>query len=224
MAKKKNGQFRLCIDFRRLNSLTKKLVHPLPNIEDCLETLSGKKFFSQIDFASGFWQIPMEPSSKELTAFRTEDGLFHFRRMPFGLTNAPATFQRMMNAIFAGLKGLNLQVFIDDVCIATNTWQEHLAMLTKVFVLVIKSKLKLQGSKCTFGADKVIFLGHLISAEGIKQEPDKLKALEKLPPPTDTTGVKRILGFTGFYRKFVPNFAMIVAPLTDLTRKNCKFV
>lgn len=102
---KKNGEHRLCIDFRPLNAVTKKWVHPLPNIEDCLDTLSGKKFFSQIDFSSGFWQIPMDDKSKELTAFRTEDGQFQFKRMPFGLCNAPASFQKIVNATLAGLKG-----------------------------------------------------------------------------------------------------------------------
>lgn len=219
LAKKKNGELRLCIDFRKLNDMTKKLVYPLPNIEECLESLSGKKYFSQLDFASGFWQIPMANNSKELTAFRTEDGLFQFTRMPFGLTNAPASFQRTMNAMLSGLKGLNLQVFIDDVCLASHNWQEHLDLLEKVFKLVIKSNLKLQGAKWTFGAASVTFLGHKITENGIQQEPEKLKALTQLPPPEDCKGVKRVLGMFFYYRKFVPNFAMIAEPLTDLTRK-----
>lgn len=161
LAKKKNGEKRLCIDFRKLNEQTKKIVYPLPNIEDCLETLSGKRYFSQLDMASGFW--PMENNSKQLTAFRTEDGLYQFTRMPFGLTNAPASFQRMINALFAGLIGLNLQVFIDDVCIATETWEEHLSIQSKVFKTISDANLTLKGEKCLFGASKIIFLGHEIS-------------------------------------------------------------
>lgn len=223
LAKKKNGEKRLCIDFRKLNDQTKKVVYPLPNIDDCLDTLSGKKYFSQLDMASGFWQIAMDDKSKELTAFRTEDGLYQFKRMPFGLTNAPASFQRMINAVFAGLKGINLQVFIDDICIATNTWEEHLAMLRKVFTAVINAKLTLKGEKCLFGASKIIFLGHEISSEGIKQDPAKLAALTALKPPKDKEGVRRFLGMSGYYRKFVNNFATIATPLTELTRKSTTF-
>lgn len=223
LAKKKSGELRLCIDFRRLNNSTKKLVYPLPNIEDCLETLAGKTYFSLIDFAHGFWQIPVEPASRELTAFRTEDGLFHFKRMPFGLTNAPASFQRMVNALLSGLKGVNLQVFIDDICIATKTWDEHLKLLEQILKVVIKSNLRIKSNKCTFGARKIVFLGHEISEEGIKQEPEKLKALLQLAPPTDANGVRRALGMFSYYRKFVPSFALMAEPLTRLTKKNATF-
>lgn len=217
LAKKKTGDWRLCIDFRRLNDLTKKTVYPLPLIEDCLDTLCGKNYFSQLDFASGFWQIPMDPSSKELTAFRTEDGLFQFTRMPFGLTNAPASFQKMINILLSGVKGLNVQVFIDDVCIATNTWSEHKELLSQIFKLIIQANLKLKISKCLFGASRDVFLGHEISSEGIKQDPNKLKALVQLPSPKDVSGVRRFLGMCSYYRKFVPRFAMIADPLVKLT-------
>lgn len=109
LIRKKTGDYRLCIDFRKLNSLTKKFVYPLPHIEDCIDTLAGKTYFSLIDFSSGFWQVLLDEESRELTAFKTEDGLFHFRRMPFGLANAPSSFQRMVNAMFAGLRGVDLR-------------------------------------------------------------------------------------------------------------------
>ena len=117
---KKDGSTRFCADFRKLNDHTKKLAYPLPNVEECLDTLADKCYFSQIDFASGFWQISMDEKSKELTAFRTEGGLWQFKRMQFGLTNAPASIHMMINAVLAGPKGPELQVFIDDVCIATH--------------------------------------------------------------------------------------------------------
>ena len=201
------------------------MVYPLPNIDECLETLSGKRYFTQLDFRSGFWQIAMDESSKELTAFRTEDGLYQFRRMPFGLTNAPATFQKMINTVLAGLKGMNLQVFIDDVCIATKSWSEHLAILQQTLETIIDANLKIKADKCVFGASTIKFLGHEISETGIRQDPEKLKALLQLPQPTDTKGVKRALGMFSYYRKFVPNFAMLLAePLTNLTRKGVEFV
>jgi len=165
--------------------MTKKVVYPLPNIEECLDTLSGKKYFSTIDFASGFWQIAMAEDAKEKTAFRTEDGQFQFTKMPFGLTNAPASFQKMINGVVAGLKGLNLQVFIDDVCIATETWEEQLVMLAKLFQAVMKVDLRIKPEKCIIGANRVIFLGHEISGEGIRQDPGKLTALSNIPQPTD---------------------------------------
>lgn len=223
LAKKKSGDYRLCIDFRKLNNVTKKTSYPLPNIDDCLDTICGMNYYTKLDFASGFWQIRMGDSSKEMTAFRTEDGLFQFKRMPFGLTNAPASFQRMMNALVAGLKGLHLQVFIDDVCIATKNWAEHISTLDKFLKVVIKSNLKLKASKCIFGAAKIVFLGHEISKQGIRQDPDKLKAIEKLPQPTNPKEVQRVMGLLNYYRKFVPNFAILAEPLTRLTRKNVEF-
>lgn len=223
LTKKKTGGKRLCIDLRKLNEATKKVVYPLPHIDDCIETLSGKRYFSSLDMASGFWQIPMAPESRELTAFRTEDGLFQFKRMPFGLTNAPASFQKMANAIFAGLKGVNLQVFIDDICVATNTWEEHLSSLNQVFWAVRKANLKLKAEKCIFGASRIIFLGHEISEHGIRQDPSKLAAIAKLPAPTDREGVRRFLGMSGYYRRFVPGFSIIAAPLIELTRSKTVF-
>lgn len=224
LVKKKNGEVRFCIDFRKLNSMTKKVVYPLPNIEDCLETLSGKNFFSQIYFRSGSWQIAMDDNSKELTTFRTEDGLYHFKRMPFGLTNAPASFQKMINTVLSGLKGINLLVFVDDVCIATKTWGEHLMMLRRLFEEVIKANLKINASKCVFAADKVKFLGQEISEKGIKQDPDKLKALLRLKEPRDAKELKRILGMFSYYWKFVDKFALLAEPLTKLTKKNVDFI
>lgn len=201
LTRKKTGDLRLCIDFRRLNDLTKKSAYPLPNIEDCLDIISGMKYYTKLNFASGFWQIPMEESSRELTAFRTEDGLFQFKRMPFGLTNAPASFQKMMNALVAGMKGLHLlQVFIDDVCIATKDWNEHISSLEKFLKVVIEANLKLKATKCMFGTKKIVFLGHEISADGIRQDPEKLKALDKLPVPSTAKEVQRILGLLSYYR------------------------
>lgn len=181
------------------------------------------RYYSQLDFRSGFWQIPLDDESKELTAFRTEDGLFHFKRMPFGLTNAPSSFQKMMNILLSGLKGLNLQVFIDDICVATKTWEEHVPSLEKLFRLIINANLKLNPNKCLFGTDELTFLGHLISDKGIQQDPDKIRALDKLPTPRDASEVKRVLGLLSYYRKLVHRFAMIAEPLIRLTRKGVKF-
>lgn len=142
MVKKKTGDWRMCVDFRKLNSVTRKDSYPLPNLDECLENLAGNQYFSQIDFASGYWQVPVEKSSQALTAFRVGGELYEFKRLPFGLTNAPATFQRLMNALFAGLKGIQLQIFLDDVCLASPSWEEHLVLLDQVLKIVIKANLK----------------------------------------------------------------------------------
>lgn len=224
LVKKKNGKMRMCIDFRRLNSMTKKSSYPLPNIDECLENLAGKRYFSNLDLASGFWQIPVDESSREYTAFRTEEGLFHFKKMPFGLCNAPASFQKMVNVLFTGLKGMSMQIFIDDICIATYDWNEHLQMLDKIFKLLIQANLKLKADKCTFGAEEVTFLGHILSANGIRQDPEKLKAITCLPPPANVNELYRILGMLGYYRRFVPNYSMLSAPLNNLLKKNVPYV
>lgn len=195
----------------------------MPNAEECLSSLIGNSYFSSLDLASGYWQIKVATRSRELTAFRTDDGLFHFRRMPFGLCNAPASFQKLMNALFAGLKGIHLQVFIDDVCVATTTRNEHLYLLEKVFILLCDANLKLKASKCTFGASHVIFLGHELSADGIRQDPKKLETIDKMPTPVDVKSLRRALGLFNYYRKFVPEFAELSAPLNQLTKKNIPF-
>jgi transposase InsO family protein/transposase-like protein len=224
MVRKKTGEWRMCVDYRRLNSVTKKNSYPLPNIEECLEALAGKAYFSKLDFASGYWQMPVAEGSRELTAFRTGGGLYQFKVMPFGLTNAPASFQRMINLMFAGLKGLKLQVFLDDVCLATETWSEHLELLDNVLKIVIKHNLKLKGSKCAFGLSEITFLGHKVSTVGIMQDPDKLRAFTDLPRPQNVSEVRRVLGAFGYYRRFVYNYSAIAAPIIQLTKNETQFV
>lgn len=161
----------------------------------------------------------MAAASIEYTAFRTSNGLWQFRVMPFGLTNAPASLQKMIDLMFAGLKGETLQTFIDDICLATSTWEEHLNLISKVLTIVVKSNLKLKGEKCQFGVSEMVFLGHRLSNQGIQQDPSKLWALQKLPSPKDKSEVRRVLGAFGYYRRFVPNFAMMVCHLPNLLAK-----
>lgn len=203
--------------------MTKKCSYPLPNTEDCMEPLSGNIFYSQLDMASGFWQIPLSQRAKELTAFRTDEGLYQFKRMPFGLCNAPASFQKLVNGIFAGLKGMQLQTFIDDICIATRTWPEHVKMLEQVFSLLIKSNLKLKPSKCVFGTSQVTFLGHLIDVSGIRADPTKVKAITEMPRPKSIDEIRRVHGLLNYYRRLVPNFAQLAQPFTKMLKKNSVF-
>lgn len=143
--------------------------------------------------------------------------------MPFGLCNASASFQRLVNALFANLKGVHLQVFIDDICVATKTWEEHLNLLDKVLSLLEDANLKLKANKCSFGARKVIFFGHELSSDGIRQDPTKLRAISNLPVPTNADEVRKVLGLFGYYRRFVPNHAQLEEPMRRLTRKDEPF-
>jgi len=220
LVKKKSGEYRLCIDFRELNAMTKKFVYPLPKIEDCIDTLAGNHFISLLDFSSGFHHLPLEEKSKELTAFKTEDGLFHYTRMPFDLANAPSSFQKMVNAKLYGLRGGNVLIFIDEICVASATRSEHLEMLLEVFAVVIRSNLRLKSSKCMFGAQQVLFLGHIIPADGVRQDAAKTRAILNTPTPTDTAGVRRDSGMLRYHRKFIPNFADTSEPLGKLPKTN----
>lgn len=145
---------------QQLNALTRKCAYPLPHVDDCIERLAGKRYLTQLDFNSGFWKLRMDKSSKEMTAFRSEDGHFQFRRMPFGLVNAPASFQRLVNVFFSKLKWNDFQVFIDDICIASDTWKEHLVLIEQALTIVKSHGLTLKGDKCVYGASRVIFPGH----------------------------------------------------------------
>lgn len=214
---------RLCIDYRELNDVKINNAYPLPNVEDCLEPLANNRFFSQLDLCSEYWQIPLADRAKALSAFRTEDAHFQFRRMPFGLCNAPASFQRLVNSHFGGLKGIHLQCFIDDICLASPNWAEHLNLIDQVLTIITKAGLTLKPSKCTFGVDKVTFLGHELSESGIRQDPEKMRARRDLPRPTNAEEVRQVMGLMSYYGRFIERFASMAEPLTSLVRKNVEF-
>ena len=220
---KKDGTVRFCIDYRKLNLLTAKDVYPLPRMDDSLAALSGGKFFSTMDLISGYHQIPMDPQSKEKTAFITGGGLYQYRCMPFGLTNSPATFQRFMDAVLAGYKWKFLFVYMDDICVFSSDFNNHLDDLKLVLERLRESRLKLKPSKCHFGQTKIKFLGHVITDAGILPDPDKVKAINSIPAPTNVTKLQSFLGLVGYYRKFIPNFANTARPLYNLTRIDANF-
>lgn len=158
----------------------------------------------------------MSRNAKEVTAFRTYEGLWQFKVMPFGLTNSGASFQRMIDAVFSGLKNEDLMVFIDDTCVASPSWSEHICSLKKVFNCIREAKLKLQPPKCKIGATSVKFLGHQISKQGIQLDEDQVKAIKEFPVPTSVTKVRSFLGKASYYRRFIPSLAEISGPLVYL--------
>ena len=224
LVKKKDGSVRFCVDFRKLNAVTKKDAYPLPHIGDSLDALSGSRWFCTLDLAQGFFQVEMDEASKEKTAFNTHRGLFQFKVLPFGLCNSPATFQRMMEMVLSGILFERCLVYIDDVIVMGRTEEETLENLRQVLKKFIDANLKLKPSKCALFQEECTFLGHTISAEGTSCEKKKVEAVLEWPSPSNLTEVRSFLGTCSYYRKFIPCFADIACPLTNLTKKGVKFV
>ena len=221
---RKDGTTRMVIDYTALNNRTIKDKHPLPNISAMFQRLEGAAYFSSLDLASGYYQFSMRRSDIEETAFATPEGLYEFVRMPMGLSNAPATFQRAMNNIFAGLINRGVMIFIDDILVYSKTWKEHLALLREVFRRMEENHLQAKISKCSFAQKETKYLGYIISKDRKKPDPAKVKAIKEMRPPTDKSEVRGVLGLAGFYRDFIKNFSGITKPLNDLLTKDTEFV
>ncbi|CAF1476348.1 unnamed protein product [Didymodactylos carnosus] len=220
LAPKKDGTLRFCVDYRKLNVLTVKDAYPIPRVDDTLDSLQQAKFVSTLDLRSGYWQVEMDPESRAKIAFVTPRGLFEFNVMPFGLCNAPATFQRLMDIVLAGLKWQSCLVYIDDIIIFSPTFEQHLLDLEAVFLRLKEANLTLKASKCEFCRKELKYLGHLITPDGIKPDPSLVSAVQRFPPPQKIKDLQSFLGLTGYYRRFVKNYAKIAEPLLVQLRKN----
>ena len=218
---KPDGSQRLVVDFRKLNNVTKGDAYPLPRIDDLLDFVGSAKYVTKIDLLKGYHQIALHASSKEKTAFVTPDGLYQYTVLPFGLRNAPASFQRMVSDVIAGLPGV--KSYIDDIVICTKTWDEHMALLYKFFDRVEKANLTINLEKSEFGQAQITYLGHVVGNSTFSPLEAKTKAIQDLPVPKSKKEIRRFLGCVGFYRKFCHNFAAISTPLTNLLRKDVKF-
>lgn len=223
LVKKKTGDWRFCVNYQRLNEVTVKDTMPLPIIEDLLTTMAGATVFSTLDLFSGYWQVPMEPGDISKTTFVTKLGTYAFTVMPFGLTNAPATFQRMMVEVLGRYLGNFITIYLDDVTVYSRSVEEHFEHLEQVLKELDRVGLKLNLSKCHFCAPEVEMLGYQINETGVSPSPRKVAAVKEIQEPTNVTEVRRFLGMTGFYRKFIMHYSQLAAPLFELTKKNVGF-
>ncbi|KAG8474941.1 hypothetical protein CXB51_031650 [Gossypium anomalum] len=222
--KKKDGTMRMCIDYRQLNKLTIKNKYPLPRIDDLFDQLKGASVFSKIDLRSGYHQLWVKEADIHKTAFRTRYGHYEFLVMPFGLTNAPATFIDLMNRVFQPFLDQFVVGFIDDILVYSGTEVKHDEHLRTVLQVLREKELYAKFSKCEFWLREVTFLGHVVSAEGIKVDPRKIEAILEWKPPRSVSEIRSFLGLAGYYRRFVEGFSVMAAPLTKLIRKGVLFV
>jgi hypothetical protein len=212
-------KWRICVDFRKLNEITIGDSYPLPNIQDILDKLGRARYFTALDCASGYLQVPIAEEDRHKTAFSTANGHFEFKRMPFGLKSAPSTFQRMMNNVLSELIGDRCLVYMDDILIIGENLREHNQKLRGVFQKLREYNLKIEPDKCEFLKEELNYLGHVVTSEGVRPDENKIKAVVEFPTPKTQKDIKSFLGLAGYYRKFISDFSAIARPLTNLLKK-----
>lgn len=215
-------KWRLVVDYRKLNEQTVDDRYPLPNITEILDKLGKCMYFTTLDLASGFHQIEVNPRDIQKTAFTVDSGHYEYIRMPFGLKNAPSTFQRVMDNVLKDLQGKSCLCYMDDIIVFSTSLQEHISNLNQVFNKLEQANLKVQLDKSEFLHKEVAFLGHIVSSEGVKPNPEKIEAVKKFPIPKTPKQIKSFLGLLGYYRKFIKDFANLTKPMTECLRKDKK--
>lgn len=222
LVEKSDKSPRFCTDYRKVNTVTKPDAYPLPRMDDCIDQVGSAQFVSKFDLLKGYWQVPLSPRAKEISAFITPSGLYSYNVMSFGLRNAPSTFQRLMNRVVSGLEGC--AVYLDDVVIYSDTWEEHLARIKRLFDRLSEACLTVNLAKCDFAKATVTYLGKVVGQGTVCAVEAKVSAITKYPVPTTKKELQRFLGLVGYYRSFCKNFSTVVAPLTDLLKGKARYV
>lgn len=213
---KKDGSLRLCVDYRALNKLTVKNRYALPLINETIDRLSGAKFYTKLDLKDAYHRIRIKPGDEWKTAFRTRYGHFEYAVMPFGLTNAPATFQAYVNEALAGLLDITCVAFMDDICIYSDTAEEHAERVRQVLDRLRTYGLYCKLSKCEFSVSEISFLGYVIGVEGVSMDPRKVQTILDWPVPESYRDIQVFLGFANFYRRFITHYSRVAKDITDL--------
>lgn len=222
LAPKSDGTPRFCTDYRKLNAVTVPDSFPLPRMEDCIDSVGPSKFITKLDLLKGYWQVPLTPRASDVSAFVTPDDFMQYTVMAFGMRNAPATFQRLMQLVLGDVPNCN--VYLDDVVVYSNSWEDHLASLSVVFHRLADASLTLNLAKCEFGKASVTYLGKQVGHGQVRPVDAKVEAVLSYPVPTSRRELRRFLGMVGYYRCFCRNFSVVVAPLTKLCSPVVPFV
>ena len=219
---KKNGDIRLCVDYRRLNAVTIKPCYPIPDTQYLLDSIGEASYFSGLDLSNAYYQCKMQEEHMKYTAFATRRGQFEFSRMPFGLTGAPFTFQRLMHLVLQAENWETCLIYLDDILVFAPDFKEHLRRLQTIFEKIRVAGVKLSPEKCSLFRHELKFLGHVVSKSGVKTDDNKISVVRDWPKPVTITEMRSFLGFVNYYRRFVKNFALIAAPLESLMKSSCK--
>ena len=224
VAKKGKKKNRFCIDFRRVNAVTEKDAYPLPQVQATLDKLREARYISTLDLANGYWQVPLAEESRPITAFTVPGrGLYQFRVMPFGLHSAPATFQRLLDSIIGPSLEPTAFAYLDDIIVLGRTFEEHLENLREVLRRLQQAGLRLIEEKCRFCQTELQYLGHVVSDQGVKTDPEKVEAIRNTPPPQNLRELRRFLGMVSWYRRYIPQFSETAAPLHQLLQKRTRW-
>lgn len=221
LVNKPDGSYRFCTDYRRLNSVTKPDCYPLPRCDDCVDRVGSAKCVSKFDLLKGYWQVPLTSRAKELSAFVTPDSFLQYRVMPFGVRNAPATFQRLINRVLAGMRGCD--AYLDDVVLYSSDWANHVGQIRELFTRLAAANLTVNLAKCEFGKASVTYLGKVVGGGQVRPVSAKVEAVCGFPVPESRRELRRFLGMAGYYRAFCRNFASVVVPLTNLLSPKVPF-
>ena len=218
LAMKKDGTTRFCVNYKPVNEVTQKDRYPLPRIDEILDKLGGRAWFTSLDMSAGYWVIPVAEQDKAKTAFTSHMGLHEFNVMPFGLTNAPAAYQRAMDCVLAGLTGLMCMAYIDDVIVFSSSFEDHCKHLEQVLSRIERAGMTVNARKCSFCRKELVYLGHVVTTDGVKPDPVKVQAVRDAPVPKTVRQVRAFLGLVNYYRRYIPKCSVVQSPLSSLCK------